>query len=125
MPGLSPLAASERLTDWATKYDWAKLYIGDPGATGVANAATETDRVEVTWGSPDTGTPGVVSLTHSDDLDWTSVAASEDYTHVGFFSASTAGDFGGSGLITAAPVAVSDNFQLPAGSVIITQPCAT
>lgn len=122
--GISSLAASERLTAWATKYTWAKLYLGDPGAAGTANAAAETDRVQITWLTPDTSVAGVVTMTHSDDLDWTTVAASEDFTHVGFFSASTAGDFGGSGLVTADAVTVGDDFQLPAGSIIITQPCA-
>jgi hypothetical protein len=122
--GISQLAAVERMDAWAAKYVWAKLYVGDPGATGASNAAVETTRVEITWEAADDDVAGVVTLTHSDDLEWLSVAASEDPTHIGFFSASSGGDFGGSGLITADPVAVDDDFVLPAGSVIITQPCA-
>jgi hypothetical protein len=122
--GISSLAASERLTAWGTKYSYVKLHTGDPGAAGTSNAATETDRVQATWVTPVTAVAGVVTMTHSDDLDWTTVAASEDYTHASVWSASTGGDFGGSGQITVDPVTVGDDFQLPAGALIITQPCA-
>lgn len=122
--GISSLAASERLTAWAAKYDYIKLHVGDPGAAGTANAATETDRVQLTWDTPDTSVSGVVTMTHTDQLDWTGVAATEDYTHASFWDDPTAGDFGGSGLITADAVTVGNNFFLPAESVIVSQPCA-
>ncbi len=122
--GISQLAASERLTAWASKYVYAELHTGDPGANGTANQATETTRVAITWDAVDTSTPGVVTLTHTNDLDWSTVAASEDYSHVAVKSAISGGDFGGSGLITVDPVTIGDDFQLPAGSIIITQICA-
>lgn len=122
--GISQLAAVERLTDWATKYDYIQLHIGDPGAAGTANAAAETDRVQLTWDAPDDSVAGVVTMTHSDQLDWTGVAATEDYTHATFWDGPSGGDFGGSGAVTADAVTVGNNFFLPAESVIITQPCA-
>jgi hypothetical protein len=41
---ISSGAAVERLTAWGTKYHYAKMHTGDPGALGTANAATETTR---------------------------------------------------------------------------------
>jgi hypothetical protein len=66
----------------------------------------------------------VVTLTHTNALIWAAVAASEDHTNISFWSASSGGDFGGSGVITAEMVAVSDDFELSAESLVITQPCA-
>lgn len=124
MPGISQLAAVERLTAWGTKYHYAKMHTGDPGALGTANAAVETDRVDTTWDTPDTSVAGNVAMTHTNQLDLTGVAASEDYAYVSYWSASSGGDFGGSGPITSDPVTVGDSWFLPAGAVIINQPCA-
>ena len=57
--GLSKLAAVERLTAWATKYDNIQLHVGDPGANGTANVAAESTRIAVTWGTPDDSVAGV------------------------------------------------------------------
>jgi hypothetical protein len=123
--GISQLAASERLTAWGTKYKWVKYHVGDPGTAGTTNPATETDRVEVTWDTPSTAVAGVVTMTHTNDLELTNVAGTEDYTHGSVWSASSGGDFGGSGLITADPVAATDDFILTTGSLIVTQPTAS
>jgi hypothetical protein len=122
--GISQLAASERLAAWGTKYHYAKLHVGDPGAAGTANAAVETDRIDTTWDTPDTSVAGIVTMTHTNQLDLVSVAGSEDYSHVSYWSAPTGGDFGGSGSITADPVVVGDNWFLPAEALIVNQPCA-
>jgi hypothetical protein len=122
--GLSPVAGVALLTDWAATYDWVKLHVGDPGPAGTANPASNTTRIEVTWDTPDSSTAGVVTMTHTDDLDWVSVPASEDYTHVSVWDASTGGVFGGSGLITADPVTVGNSFGLPAEAITVSQPVA-
>jgi hypothetical protein len=122
--GISQLAAVERLTAWGTKYHYAKMHTGDPGANGTSNAAVETDRINTTWDTPDTSTPGNVAMTHTNQLDLTGVAASEDYVAVSYWSASSGGDFGGSGPITSDPVVVGDNWFLPVGALIVNQPCA-
>jgi hypothetical protein len=122
--GLSKLAAVERLTAWATKYTYLQLHVGDPGANGTANIAAENTRVAVTWGTPDDTVAGVVTLTHSNDLVITTAAATEDWSFLAHFSASTAGDFGGSGTITADPITVGSDRTFPAGSVIVTVPVA-
>jgi hypothetical protein len=123
--GMSALAASERFAAWRTKYVYAQLHTGDPGANGTANIATNTTRKLITWASSaDTSVAGVVTLTHTNDLAWTSVPATEDYAYVSVHSASTGGDFGGSGSITADPVTASQNWTLPAGSLIVNEPVA-
>jgi hypothetical protein len=118
--GLSPTAAGECLTALKGKYVWAKLHVGDPGAAGTANPAVETDRIQVTW--PTTVTTQTMSNTNV--LTWTGVAGSEDYTHISFWSASTAGTFGMSGVITANPVTSGDTFELAVGDVDVTFPVA-
>lgn len=121
---ISALAAVERLTAWGTKYHYAKMHTGDPGSAGTANAATETDRINTTWDTPSTAVPFVVTMTHTNQLDLTAVAATEDYAYVSYWSASSGGDYGGSGPVTADPVTVGDNFFLPIGALIVNQPCA-
>jgi len=122
--GLSPVSGVDLLTDWGTTYRYFKLHTGDPGSAGTSNPASNTTRVQADWGTPDSSTPGVVTMTHTDALAWTSVPASEDYTHVSIWDASTAGVFGGSGLITADAVTIGNNFTLPIGAVTVTQPVA-
>lgn len=123
--GLSPVAGVALLTDWGTTYRYFKLHTGDPGPNGTANAATNTTRVQADWDTPDSATPGTVTMTHTDALGWTSVPATEDYTHVSVWDAGTAGVFGGSGLITADPVTIGNNFTLPIGAVVVSQPVAS
>lgn len=101
-----------RSTAW-TEPDavWIKLHTGAPGAAGTSNAATETDRVQATFGSNASG--GAISNTAA--IDWTSVAATEDFTHFSAWDASTSGNFLFSGTITANAVTAGDNFSIPIG----------
>jgi hypothetical protein len=126
--GISSAAAIDHLTDWGATYTYAQLHTGDPGPAGTANVAAETARKSTTWDTPahngETGAAAAVEMTHTNDLDWTSVAASEDYTHCTYWTAASAGTFGGSGEITAAPVVVGNNFSLPAETLIVRQPVA-
>lgn len=93
---------------------WIKLHVGAPGAAGTANAATETTRKQVTWGS---AAAGLVS--NSAQVQWTNVAGSEDYTHFTTWSASTAGTFGVSGTVTANAVTAGDTFTIAVGDLDI------
>ena len=93
---------------------WIKLHTGDPGAAGTSNAATETTRKDATaaFAAASGGTcSSNVALT------WTSVAATEDYTHYSVWSASTAGTFYWSGTITANAVTAGDTFTLASGDI--------
>lgn len=91
---------------------WVKLHIGDPGAAGAANAAGETTRKQGTFSAASGG-----AITNSAALDWTAVSTTEDYSHVSFWDASTAGTFLGSSTLTAAAVTAGDNFSIPIGDL--------
>lgn len=112
--GLIAAAANTALDSLGTTYSWVKLHTGDPGSAGTANAATETDRIQVTWGS---ATGGVKS--NSAQVQWTNVAASEDYSHFSVWTASTSGTCGFTGTITANAVAAADTFTIPTGDLDI------
>lgn len=119
--GLSPTAAGQALTALKGVYTWAKLHVGAPGAAGTANPATETDRVQATWPTSVT----TQSMTNENTMTWTAVAGSEDYTHISFWTASTAGTFGMSGVITANAVTSGDTFQLDPATVTVSLPVAS
>lgn len=118
--GFSTAAANTHLDNTGTTYPWVKLHVGDPGAAGTSNAATETTRKQATWASA-----ASASKSTSADLVWTSVAGTEDYTHFSLWTASTAGSFGGSGTITANAVTSGDTFTIPSGSLTLTLPVAS
>lgn len=81
-----------RTTYTANAAFYVKLHTGDPGAAGTNNAATETTRQAVTFGSA--AASGAISNTAQ--VQWTSLAATETISHVSFWTASTAGTFLGS-----------------------------
>ena len=68
---------------------YIKLHIGAPGETATANAAAETTRKVATWSAASVGT-GTAAL--SATVTWTSVAASETYSHFSLWDAATAGN---------------------------------
>lgn len=92
---------------------WIQLHVGAPGAAGTTNPATETDRVQATFGSA--ASAGAISNTVA--LTWTGVAGTEDYTHFTAWSASTSGTFLFSGTITANAVTTGDTFTIPVGDL--------
>lgn len=94
---------------------WVKLHIGDPGAAGTANAATETTRKQATFGTA--AAAGSISNTLA--MTWTNVAGSEDYTHASVWDASTAGTFVFSGTITADAVTATNTFTIDVGGITV------
>ena len=113
--GIATTEANEALDAWLVTYTWVKLHIGDPGAAGAGAPALNTTRQQATWGA---AAGGVKSNTNI--LEWLSVPNSEDYTHISFWTASTAGTFGGSALVTANPVTTGDTFRIAAGDIDVT-----
>lgn len=113
--GWSTTAGNAALTTLTGTYTWAQLHTGAPGAAGTTNVASETDRVQITWGSVSGG-----AVANSAQVQWTGVAAAEDYTHFTVWSASTAGTFGFSGTVTANAVASGDTFTIAAGDLDVT-----
>ena len=116
--GLSAAAANAILdTHFDTNYPWIQLHTGAPGAAGTATVAGNATRKDTSaaWGAASGG-----SKATDVDIDWTDgeVDTTEDYTHCTFWSASTAGNFGGSGTITANSVNASgDAFSILSGGI--------
>ena len=101
-----------RNTSYANAAVYAKLHIGDPGSAGTSNAAGETTRQQVTFGSVSSG--GAISNTA--DVAWTAVSTSETYTHVSIWTASSGGTFLGAAALTQSKtVNATDNFSIPTG----------
>jgi hypothetical protein len=68
----------------------AKLYVGDPGASGTANAAAgDTTRKALTFNAASGGSMGLTSAPAS----WTNGGTSETLTHIGVWDSTTAGNF--------------------------------
>lgn len=99
---------------------FVKLHTADPGATGVTAPATETTRQQVTFGNA--ATTGTISNTAA--VEWTSVAATEVYSHYSLWTASTGGTFLSTGTISGGSVTAGNNFSIPIGSFTITQSTA-
>lgn len=110
----SILDALARSVAWTEPAEvWIKLHVGDPGAAGTSNAATETDRIQAIFASSASG--GAIANTTA--LVWTTVAGTEDYTHYSAWDASTAGNFLFSGTVTANAVVTNDTFTIPIGDL--------
>jgi hypothetical protein len=110
--GFSSAAANAILDTFVGTYDYIQLHTGDPGAAGTANVAGNATRKQITWGS---AASGVVA--NSAAVSWSSgeVDTSEDYTHYSLWDASTVGNFGKSGTVTANAVTSGDTFTIPIG----------
>lgn len=110
--GWSSTAGNAALTTLVGTYTWAQLHVGDPGTNGTANVAVETDRVQVSWDAVAAG-----AVANDTAVQWTSVAGTEDYTHITMWTASSAGTFGFSGTVTANAVTTGDTFTIPIGDL--------
>jgi hypothetical protein len=95
---------------------YVKLHTGDPGASGTANAATETTRQQLV--SASTITTG--SLANTAAIQWLNVSTSETYTHFSIWDASTAGNCWQTGNIDPDVAVVSGNtFTIAIGGITI------
>lgn len=110
--GLGSAGANTGLDAVAAAYTWVKLHVGDPGAAGTSNAATETTRKQATWTAASSG-----AISNNGALSWTSVAGTEDFTHFTVWTASSGGTFGFSGTITANAVTAGDTFTIATGDL--------
>lgn len=107
MPGLSTYSAGRIFdaifnnTSFVIAAAYLQLHLGDPGADGTDNQATETTRQLVPGGAPAGG-----EITTDGVMSWPSISAppgGETPTHFSLWDNSTpgAGNFLGSGTITA------------------------
>jgi hypothetical protein len=123
MGSVASAEANSIVTAWSkgTSYAgnaavWVKLHIGAPGSAGTTNAAANTTRQQATFG---TASAGVIATTA--DISWVSVPNAETYSHVSFWTLSSAGTFlGWDDLSATATVAIGDTFRIPSGSLTVT-----
>lgn len=102
-------------TSFAVTTVYVKLHTGDPGSAGTANAATETTRKAASFAASSSG-----AIASDADITWTSISGSEDATHFSLWDASTAGNFLGSGTITANAYTAGDDYTIPSGDLDLT-----
>lgn len=106
-----------RTTYTANAAFYVKLHLGDPGSAGTSNAAVETTRQAVTFGSA----ASARAISNTAAVEWTNVSTSETYTWVSFWTASSAGTFlGRDDLSSSAAVTAGDTFRIPIGDLDIT-----
>jgi hypothetical protein len=74
---------------------YLKLYTGDPGAAGTANASAETTRQALSFGTASAGSIAASEVTWST---WS--AGAETITHVGVWTAASSGTFICSGALS-------------------------
>jgi hypothetical protein len=116
--GLSSYLANKFLdavgnaTAYSAANVYVKLHVGDPGAEGTANAATETTRKEVTFASASSG-----SIASDAAVTWTNIAGSQDATFFTAWDNASAGNFLFSGTITGNAYVAGDTYTIPSGSL--------
>lgn len=113
--GFLPAGAATALDALLAAYPWVKPHIGSPGAAGTSNSAVETTRKQASWVA--TGVDGTAE--NSAQIQWTNVAASEDWTHVTGWSAVSGGTVGWSGTVTANPLTAGDTATIAAGAITV------
>jgi hypothetical protein len=116
--GLSSYLANKFLdavangVSFSTANVYIKLHIGEPGANGTANAATETTRKEATFSSASGG-----SVASDAAVTWTNIAGSEDATFFSAWDNVSAGNFLFSGSITGNAYVAGDTYTIASGSL--------
>lgn len=95
---------------------YVQLHTGAPGEAGTANVATENTRKLVTFGAASGGT-----ATSNVALTWSSVAATETFSHFTIFDALTVGNCLVTAALTASKaVTAGDDFEIASGSLTVT-----
>lgn len=92
---------------------YVQLHTGAPGEDGTSNVATETNREIATFNVPAGST-----MTNSTASTWSAVAATETYSHLSIWDASTSGNCLWQGSLTASVgVNAGDDFEIAAGNL--------
>ena len=91
---------------------YVQLHVGDPGANGTANTATETTRKSVSFAAASGGT-----MASDADVTWTNISGSQDATHFTAWDGITDGSFLFSGTITGNPYTAGDTYTISSGSL--------
>jgi hypothetical protein len=99
---------------------WIQLHTAAPGAAGTTSVATETTRKQISFGAASAG-----AMANDTAISWTTIAGSQDATHVTLWDASTSGNFIGSGTMTANAYTAGDTLTIPIGDLDLTIPIAS
>ncbi len=110
----STLDAVGNATAFSVATPYIQLHTASPGSAGTTSVATNTTRKLVSFGAASAG-----SIANDSDITWTSVAATETYTHWTLWTASSGGTFVGSGTITGGAVTSGSTFTIASGSLTI------
>lgn len=95
---------------------WVKLHLGDPGAAGATSPASNTTRQLASFSSA----AAAGTITTIVDVTWTSVSATESYSHVSFWDASTGGVLlATDNLEVTRGLTAGDNFTIATGDIDI------
>ena len=100
-------------TAYAVTNVYVKLHVGDPGAAGTSNAATETTRKAVSFAGASNG-----SIASDADVTWTNISGSQDATFFTAWDSIDAGSFLFSGTITGNPYTAGDTYTISSGSFV-------
>jgi hypothetical protein len=95
---------------------YVKLHTGAAGEDATLNAATETTRIEITFGAASGGV-----ATNNANVEWTTLAASETLTHYSVWDASTSGNPLAVGALgSSVTVSAGGDFTIPSGQLTVT-----
>jgi len=101
-------------TAFSVTTPYIKLHVGDPGAAGTSNAATETTRKAVSFAAASNG-----ALASDADVTWTNIAGSQDATHFTAWDNATTGNFLFSGTITGNAYTAGDTYTISSGGLTV------
>ena len=108
------LDALGNATSFSVTTAYVKLHVGDPGANGTNNAATETTRKSVSFAAASNG-----ALASDADVSWTNIAGSQDATHFTAWDNETAGNFLFSGIITGNAYTAGDTYTISSAGLTV------
>ncbi|MGA1111793.1 MAG: phage tail fiber protein [Ilumatobacteraceae bacterium] len=108
------LDAVGNATSFSVATVYVKLHVGDPGANGTSNAATETTRKAASFAAASSG-----SIASDAAITWTNIAGSQDATHFTAWDNVSAGNFLFSGTITANAYTAGDTFTISSGALTV------
>lgn len=112
---LDAICRNDALTVIPVAAFWVQLHSADPGAAGTTAIAGNATRKQATFGAAASG--GAISNTVALQWSTSEVDTSEDYTHWTGWTASSAGTFLCSGLVTASAVTAADQFEVAIGDL--------
>ena len=108
------LDALGNATSFSVTTPYVKLHVGDPGANGTSNPATETTRKSVSFGASSAG-----ALASDADVVWTNISGSQDATHFTAWDNETAGNFLFSGTITGNAYTAGDTYTISSAGLTV------